>query len=371
MNIGILLPGFSANEQDWAIPIYQHLARALHQVASVRVVALRYPHTKRPYSIYGIPVYPLGAGAWARGYSRLKLWWNALRLLRQLHQQQPFHILHAMWADETGLVAAWAGRLLSVPSVVSIAGGELARLPQIAYGAQNSAFGRWIVGQALNGASAVIAACHYTEKRVALCGYKPRRLVRIPLGINEGVFHPVFASKRANHLIHVGSLVGVKDQKTLLEAIALSPKTTLDIIGEGPLQPRLETLARALGIEHRVRFLGKVHHLRLAEHYSQARLHILTSLHEGQGMVTLEAAACGLPTISTDVGFLPDYPELGLVTPTQDPVALARGITTLLADETHRAQWGKTAQALVLSRFTIGHTVHALKTLYTELISAP
>jgi hypothetical protein len=100
MNIGILLPGFSAHENDWAIPVQLNLVRELARRADVRVLALRYPHRRGIYSVHGAAVYSLAAGQ-ARGWRRLAVWWYALQLLRRLHRERPFHVLHAMWADET------------------------------------------------------------------------------------------------------------------------------------------------------------------------------------------------------------------------------------------------------------------------------
>ncbi len=142
MKIGLLLPGFSSRSDDWAIPVQQNLVRELTSHDDVRVIALRYPHHRTPYSLEGASIYPLGAGQ-VRGVGRLRLWWQALRLIRKLHRQQPFDVLHAMWADETGLVAAWAGRQLGIPVVVSILGGELVGFREITYGLQRSRFSRW------------------------------------------------------------------------------------------------------------------------------------------------------------------------------------------------------------------------------------
>src|SRR5687768_1697440 len=116
MNIGILLPGFSAHADDWAIPVQQNLMAELARTDDVRILALRYPHHRNRYTFNGATVIPLGVGQ-VRGMKRLQLWVNAVRTLRRLHQERPFDVLHAMWADETGLIAAWAGRLLGVPVV--------------------------------------------------------------------------------------------------------------------------------------------------------------------------------------------------------------------------------------------------------------
>lgn len=365
LNIGILLPGFSSDKNDWAIPVQLNLMREMALHDDVRVLALRYPHRRDTCSIHGALVTSLGVGQ-VRGIKRLALWLDALRTLRRLHQQKPFDVLHAMWADETGLIAAWAGRLLGVPVVVSVAGGELVGLDDIGYGLQRGTFSRWIVRQALTGASRVVVACSYA--RGLLPSEIPADKVRtITLGVDTNIFRPNDSPPQANRLVHAASLVKVKDQAMLLKAIARLDGVELDILGTGPEQARLETLARELGIAERVKFVGSVQHLDTPPYYQHAALNVLTSRHEGLGMVTLEAAACGVPTISTNVGLLPDEPTLGVVVPVGDDAALAEAIRELLANPTRLAVLGTSARKTVVERFAIQHTVEQFRALYGSL----
>jgi glycosyltransferase involved in cell wall biosynthesis len=365
MNIGILLPGFSSHEHDWAIPVQLNLVRELAQRDDVRVLALRYPHRRDCYRIGGATVYSRGVGQ-ARGLRRLGLWLDALRTLRQLHREKPFDVLHAMWADDTGLLAVWAGRMLGVPSVVSIAGGELVRLPD--YGLQRSAFSRWIVGQALH-ADAVLPACSYTRNLMDAAGYHiPEKNIHVvPLGVDADRFSPAQHEARSNRLLHVASLLTVKDQSTLLRALArLDSHVALDVIGVGPEEGRLRALAADLGVADRVSLLGEVPHPQVPDCYRRAALHVLSSRHEGFGMVTLEAAACCLPTVGTAVGILPDVPEVGMAVPVGDDAALADAIRALLADEARRRALGQSARRAVEHRFTVQHTAERLRALYRE-----
>jgi glycosyltransferase involved in cell wall biosynthesis len=377
MNIGVLLPGFSSDEQDWAIPVQLNLVREMAKHDDVRVLALRYPHRRDNYRVFGATIYSLGVGQ-ARGIQRLALWWDALQMLRRLHRERPFDVLHAMWADETGLIATWVGRWLGVPVVVSIAGGELARLDDIGYGLGGSAFSRWIVGQALR-ADRVVVACSYIQRLIGQSGYRVRKanIRTIALGVNTDIFcRPVGTqgvtplSGVPRRLIHVASLVGVKDQATLLRALAqLDQNVILDILGEGPEHTRLEALATELGIANRVHFVRVVHHLDLPRYYQQADLNVLTSRHEGLGMVTLEAAACGVPTVSTNVGLLPDYPAMGVSVPVGDDEALAAAIRGLLIDDEKRMALAQSAYETIHKQFTIQHTVEQFRGLYRELKS--
>ncbi len=371
MHIGILLPGFSADEDDWAIPVQQHLVQKLATRHDVRVIALRYPHSKQAYQLGNATVYPLGFGAQARGLRRLQLWQSALRLIRRLHREKPFDVLHAMWADETGLIAAWGGRWLGIKAVVSIAGGELAYLPDIGYGLQGSAFSRWIVGQALKGAQAITLGCHYMRKRLKACGYDiPKEKVHIlPQGVDTTIFYDDEIAYEPNRLVHVASLVPVKAQHILLEAVAQLPQVQLDIIGGGVRREELETLTQQLSIHDRVHFLGKVHHLGLPYYYRRAALHVLTSLHEGQGMVSLEAAACGTPTISSCVGLVPDDNDLGVSVPINNSPALAEAIQQFLSNPMKLEAQRQKARNAVKKHYTLAQTIEQLEQLYRQTMA--
>jgi glycosyltransferase involved in cell wall biosynthesis len=357
LNIGILLPGFSADENDWAIPVQHNLMRELSTQANVRILALRYPHHRENYNLFEAEVTPLGYTHQARGLRRLQLWAEALFTLRKLHRETPFDILHAMWADETGAIAVWAGKILKIPLVVSVLGGELARVK--GYGLQHSPFSRWLVGQAMQ-ADKVLVACSYLEKLVQV--RYPAKIERLVLGVDTERFQPKPDMRKPNHLIHAASLLPVKDQATLLRALARLPRDfTLDIVGEGSERPKLETLAKNLKISERLRFCGAVAYPEMPTYFQKASLHVLSSLHEGLGMVTLEAAACGIPTVSTAVGIVPDYPELGIAVPLGDDAAMAAAILQALETPFD-------TRKVIEAGLTIPQTVEALLTLYRNLL---
>src|SRR3977135_507588 len=162
MRVGLVVPGFSADAEDWCIPALRHLARALARTDDVRVVAVRYPYQPARYSVAGASVIAVG-GAEARGGAALDGWRKHLGLLIREHRRQKFDVLHAFWATESGFLTALAGRLLRVPTLVSLAGGELVSLPTIGYGDcdKQIAGARGSVLVSLRRASAVSAGSHY------------------------------------------------------------------------------------------------------------------------------------------------------------------------------------------------------------------
>jgi glycosyltransferase involved in cell wall biosynthesis len=331
MRIGLVVPGFSADTADWCIPALRHLVRALARKDDVRVFATRYPYRSGRYPIDGADVTAIG-GAEARGVAIASVWRATLDALRAAHAERPFDVLHAFWATESGLLASLAGQMLRVPTLVSLAGGELVRLPSIGYGDQLSAWERVKIAGALRLATRVTGGS-FELLRLARRFVPPRKLERAPLGVPLDRFSPGAAP--GTGLLHVATLTAIKDQVTLLRAFALvrrqAPGTCLRIVGNGPLHGSLEALAVQLGLGEDVRFEGDVDHGLLPDVYRGSRVFVLSSLHEAQGMVALEAAACGLAIVGTRVGIIPEIAAPPYVAECGDARGLADATLAALA----------------------------------------
>jgi len=142
-------------------------------------------------------------------------------------------------------------------------------------------------------------------------------------------------------LITVSRLEPEKRIEDILHALARTgheyQSAGLFVVGEGSERKRLETLARNLGLTHRVQFLGwRTDALALMQ---SAHAYIQASAYEGYGRTLIEAALAKLPIITTDVGIVGEvfrgYEEV-LAAPPGDPAALATHIRGLIAD--HRAR---------------------------------
>src|SRR5207302_1537135 len=295
MRIGLVVPGFSADAEDWCIPALRHLARTLARTQDVQVIAVRYPYRAARYAIDGADVLAIG-GADRRGPAVLDLWRRVLAVLSQEHRRRAFDVLHAFWATESGFLTALAGRLLRIPTLVSLAGGELVALPAIGYGDQRMPWERLKIRASLRLASSVSAGSYYLL-RLAARHVPSSRLRHAPLGVDLELFKPGLRSAVSGpRLVHVAALTPVKDQATLLRALPFVRErvggTTLDIVGDGPERAALERLAAGLGLGNAIRFHGPIDHAALPELYRTGSAFVLSSRHEAQGMVAIEAAAC-------------------------------------------------------------------------------
>lgn len=375
MRIALLTPGFSADESDWCIPALLDLVRELASEHDVHVFSLRYPHRRAVYPVYDATVHTLG-GATAGGLRRLPLLTRALTAVVRQHRRAPFDVFHGLWADEPGFVAVRAGQMMGAPSVVSLLGGELVSLPDIAYGGQLSRANRWLAGQALRRAGRVTVGSA-TLARLAAGAVDADRLVALPLGVDTALFTPqtlrVCGKPEGSspQLLHVASLSPVKDQATLLCALALVaeelPDVHLRIVGDGLLRAALAAQAEALGLAAQVSFDGAIAHDRLPDLYRAADLFVLSSRYESQSLAALEAAACGCPVVGTAVGLLPELLDPQQLAPVGDAPALAAAMLRLLRDPAARALAAADAHTRVVQRFALDQTAPALAALYQTL----
>ncbi|MEJ6669155.1 MAG: glycosyltransferase family 4 protein [Alcaligenes aquatilis] len=141
-----------------------------------------------------------------------------------------------------------------------------------------------------------------------------------------------------NQVLAVGRLAPQKGFDYLLQAWALvvkeRPDAHLTIIGEGPEQKALHGQAEKLGISSTLSWLPFTN--QIFKHYQTATLLTVSSRYEGQGLVLLEAQACGLPIVSFDCDFGPreiiSDGQDGLLCEPANPAALAQGLLQLLND---------------------------------------
>jgi glycosyltransferase involved in cell wall biosynthesis len=263
--------------------------------------------------------------------------------------------VQAIWSGRCGVVARVAANLLRLPCFVHVAGGELAALPDIGYGGGLRLRTRLTEPWVLRGADAVSAASSPILSSLARIGVRAEPL---PLGVDLDAW-PACAPRRRSpgeplRLIQIASLNRVKDQPTLLRALArvnaAGTVATLDVVGEDTLNGETQRLAARLGVESWIRFAGYLPQRVLRAHVEAAHVCVVSSLHEAGPLALLEAAVAGVPTVGTAVGHLVDWaPGAALAVPTGDHVALAHAIARVAGDEELRLALAHEAQARALA----------------------
>lgn len=377
MKIALLTPGFSADENDWCIPVLYHLVRELAREHEIHVFTIRHPPRAGTYPFHGATVHALG-GATRAGWARVPLLFRTLTAILGEARRKPFDLLHAFWADEPGFLAVFAGGMLQIPRVVSLMGGELVGMREIGYGGQLSVVNSALTGYALRGANAVTAGSAYLAQ-MAKAQYPEIPVQVLPLGVDTHLFHPPAENTsplfppNQTHLLHAASLVPIKDQTTLLQAFArvlqTHPNTHLHLLGDGPLRPALEQLAKELNLAAHLTFHGAVPHHETPRFYQAADLCVLSSRFESQGMVVLEAAACGVTTVGTAVGILPEIVPAEQVVPVGEVETLAEAIMAAISNPARVREIGRGQVDQVGERYSLAKCVQGLRGLYSGLVT--
>lgn len=372
MKVGLIVPGYSADSADWCIPVLVDVVRELGRRAEVHVFALRYPPRRDRYRLHGATIHTVGGGT-AGGVQRMRLLAGALARVCTEHARGAFDALHGLWADEPGFVAVTAARLLGIRALVSVMGGELIALPEIAYGGQLSRWNRLLSTVALRGARQITAGSTSAADAVHRLAHVPPAAAEVlPWGVDPAPFTadsiPPVTLAGSRRILHVGSLVPIKDHHTLLQAIAMfrrtEPGVHLHLVGEGPLRAELAVRSAALGLSRHVTFHGHVDRAVLPRYYRAAHVLALSSRHEAQSVVALEATLCGLPLAGTAVGSLRDFaPNGALTVPVGDSVELARALARALTPST-AGPLTCHARRLVESGYLAAHTAQRLMSLY-------
>ena len=214
---------------------------------------------------------------------------------------------------------------------------------------------------------------------------RPEQYRVVPLGFDLGALAAIDDDARARAraelqipagarvVATVGRLTAIKQQRLFLEAAQriaqADPSAVFLIVGDGELRGELEAAASTLSIADRVRFLGWRRDLGTI--YGATDVFLLTSRNEGTPVALIECMAAGCAGVSTNVGGVSDVLEseaVGLLAADGDAPALARHVTTLLADTDRRRRMGAAGRALVLARYGLDRLVADVDALYRDLL---
>jgi glycosyltransferase involved in cell wall biosynthesis len=322
------------------------------------------------------------AGAWSYVLA-------AQPVVRRLVRQHPYDVIHYFFGLPTGLLALCTPGARRIPSVISLRGSDVPgydqsnRLLGLAH-AVLQPLTRLIWTQA----DAVIALS-YALRAQALDALDQKPIGVISNAIEIAAFTPADRNGDRStdppthqgggtsdvQVLTVARLIPRKGLEHLLHAMTFlkDEPVHLTIQGGGPEGDRLQRLAVSLGIQDRISFAGfRPRHL-LPGVYQAADIFVLPSLSESCGLALLEAMACGLPVVITEVGGMVEHVQDGLngfVVPPRDPAALAAALRRLIHDAELRQAMGERNAQRIRERYTWDAVADAYLATYKRVIEA-
>jgi len=194
-------------------------------------------------------------------------------------------------------------------------------------------------------------------------------------GIDVDIFYPRKKNQHKNYqqLLWIGRFVSGKGVNILIDAFQKIVKdfkeARLILVGEGPQRSQIENQIERAGLKKNVEIYDYWDNSKIAEIYNQSDIFILPSLMEGVPRTMLEAMACGIPIIVTDLPHLKVIVEgAGLIFPPGDSAELSCAISRLLNNKELALQLGETGRSKIVQQYSWKDTVEKTINVYKEFV---
>ncbi|MGG7449348.1 glycosyltransferase [Plantibacter auratus] len=291
-----------------------------------------------------------------------------------------YDVLHAHhWFS--GMAALPLARELGIPHVQSFHSIAAESTTPLSHGERAESPGR-LAGEArLAAESDAVVAISAAEADTAITrlGARPDRVSIVPPGVDGTLFHPLDGPRAGRPTAVVaGRLHPLKGFDLAIETIAaVAPELRPELVIAGDVSvdydryaEELAALARDLGVADDVRFVGPQSRVGLATLFRESSLVLVPSHSETYGLVALEAAASGVPTVVAASGGLREAVvdgETGIVIDSRDPQVWGAAVSSILGDPERLAQLGSAARRRA-ERFDWQRSGDALVDVYRTLL---
>ena len=278
--------------------------------------------------------------------------------------------LVAAHSSKAGVLGRLAGRSLRIPVVFTAHGWNFTPgIPPL-----QAAMYRQIERLVGPLASKIITVSEY-DRQLALDARiaAEDRVVTVYNGIPDIPLPPgADRGETPVRLVMVARFEPQKDHPTLLRALAGLQHLPweLNLVGNGPLLPQMESLAATLGISGRVRFLGQ--RIDVEQILARSQVSLLATNWEGFPLTILEAMRAGLPVVASSVGGIGEAigeEETGYLVPRGDVEALRSRIERLLTDPALRVRLGARGRTRYEQHFTVAGFVTKTLAVYRDVLT--
>lgn len=292
---------------------------------------------------------------------------NSSRKLRDMD------VIHVQWPIPNGLGALIVKYLHGIPYINTIYGEEIYLSKRY--------HTMFIIKLLVRNASKSIMISSGTLKASLKEGLRKEKFEIIPFGVDTEFFRPIKVEKNSKifKILSIGYLIERKGFEYLVKAIKevlnSHNEVKLIIVGSGPLENQIKKLICELKLEGNIQILKNISDKELLEIYNSSDLFILPSIidfqgnTEGLGVVLLEAMACKLPVIGSDIGGIPDIIHdnlTGRLVQQKDILGLSKTIIDLIENENLRKSMALNGYEMVKGHFSWEQIAKDYIEIYTE-----
>lgn len=268
----------------------------------------------------------------------------------ELCEKNNYEFINTQFAIPTGPLGIKLAKRYGIKNILSLHGGDIMDPTK-----KNSPHNKWYlrmkVKSVLNNSDIIVAQSSNTKEN-AKKYYSPSKKINVISLPYEEIKFKNISKKRLGleedkiYLIGVGRLVARKGFDFLIKSLVRlnNKKVHVLIIGEGPEKENLIGLATRLKVIDQIKFLGFVSEEKKFQYLDNSDIYVLSSVHEGFGIVLQEAMQVGLPIIATDNGGQVDFVkdnENGFLVKFGDEIGMAEKIEKLLSDKKLRDKMKK------------------------------
>ncbi|MCU0473900.1 MAG: glycosyltransferase [Bacteroidales bacterium] len=314
-------------------------------------------------------------------YLPFKRPWGAILnvpFLRRLIRKTKPDLLHVFSVSQDGLL----GRLSGFhPSLVSVLGYDVFNVPD------HSKLMRRIVVNNLKFYDWVGSTSNMMAHQIKLLYPRISRLTITPFGVDTEVFKPI-ADLKNDEFITIGTVKTMNHKygidiliRSYAKAFGLlsqsmpqiSKKMRLLIVGGGPQLNELIMLTKELKIDGNVDFTGFIKNKKVPEYLNKMDIYVAMSRMKSEsfGVAVVEASACALPVIVSDIGGLPEVVENGItgfLVESENVDETTEVLIKLIKDKDLREKMGNSGRKFVREKYEWSKCVDTMKNIYDRLI---
>ncbi len=295
--------------------------------------------------------------------SKIKYLFSLPLLKKTLKNYNP-DILHAHYASSYGLMGLLCGFR---PFILSAWGSDIYHFPYTTF--LNKVIMKMIIKNA-----DIVCSTSNAMKKMIIDDYQRNDINVIPFGIDLKQFKP---SKIKNEDFVIGTIKSIENYNgidCLIDAVNIiihdyRINLSVSIVGDGSLRNSMEQRAKDLNIFEHVKFHGHVDHNYIKSFYDELSVFIAVSTRESFGVSVLEAAACQIPSITSNIGGLIEVNKdnvTGKVINANDPNQLADSIVNLMMNVDLRNKMGKAARKRVSEKFNFAENSKQMISIYKK-----